>query len=310
MAHFPPSYGFRVTPTLHNKPEGPTLPSNNPVPTSPFVVVVTGAGKGLGFHTALSYAKAGASGLVVSSRTQSDLDELSRQLKAANPSVDVLALVADAAKEADVAKLAAETKARFGRADVVVANAGVMGKYYTAKDGSTRLPYNVEEDLDLPDVVDINFVGSYYLAKYFIPLLKASPNGAQAFIAISSVTSHFPNSGFTPLAYNISKLAQNRLIESLHNDYAKSGLVFYAVHPGVVLTPQTASHLTVTDGAKWKPILNDDIALCGGFLTWLTASKKEWLSGRFLISNWDVTELEGKKDDIVSRDLFKFQMTV
>ncbi|EXJ55030.1 uncharacterized protein A1O5_12769 [Cladophialophora psammophila CBS 110553] len=310
MAHFPPSFGFRVTPSLHNKPEGPTLPSNNPVPTKPFVVVVTGAGKGLGFHTALAYAKAGASGLVVSSRTQSDLDELSRQLKAVNSSINVLALVADMAKEADVAKLAAETKARFGRADVVIANAGVMGKYYTAEDGSTRLPYNVEEDLDLPSVVDINFVGSYYLAKYFIPLLKSSPNGAQAFIAISSVTSHFPNSGFTPMAYNIAKLAQNRFVETLHNDYAKSGLVFYAVHPGVVLTPQTESHLTVSDGAKWKPILNDDIGLCGGFLTWLTASKRDWLSGRYLNSNWDVTELEAKKDDIVSRDLFKFQMAV
>jgi len=57
-------------------------------------------------------------------------------------------------------------------------------------------------------------------------------------------------------------------------------------------------------------VLNDDVDLCGGFLTWLTASKRDWLSGRYIMSNWDVKELESKKEDIVKGDLFKFQMTV
>jgi NAD(P)-dependent dehydrogenase (short-subunit alcohol dehydrogenase family) len=228
------------------------LPSNNHVASKPFVVVVTGAGKGIGFHIALAYAQAGASGLIISSRTQSDLDELTRQLKAVNPSIDVLALVADTAKEPDVVRLAVETRTCFGRADIVVANAGVMSKYITTEDGSHRLPINVEEDADLPRVFDINFIGTYYLARHFIPLLKASSDGPQAFIAITSVLSHFPASAFAPLAYNISKLAQNRLIESLDNDYkGKDGLVFYTVHPGVVLTPQTEGHRKASDGAKW-----------------------------------------------------------
>ena len=62
--------------------------------------------------------------------------------------------------------------------------------------------------------------------------------------------------------------------------------------------------------AVFKIVMNDDIGLCGGFLTWLTASKRDWLSGRYLNSNWDVTELEGKKDEIVSKDLFKFKMAI
>ncbi|KAJ9609180.1 hypothetical protein H2200_006952 [Cladophialophora chaetospira] len=297
MAHFPPSFGFQVTPTLHNKAEGPTLPSNNAVHSIPFVVLVTGAGKGIGFQIALAYAQAGASGLVISSRTQSDLDELTRQVKKVN--------------KQDVVKLAAKTENHFGRIDVVVANAGVMSKYITAEDGSHRLPYNIEEDGDLPRVFDINLIGTYLLARHFIPLLNASPNRVQAFIAISSVTSHFSDSTFTPLAYNVSKLAQNRLIESLHNDYnAQTGLVFYAVHPGVVVTPQTEEHRKASDGKKWDAVLNDDIGLCGGVLTWLTSAKREWLSGRYINANWDVTELEGRKDEIINRDLFKFQMAV
>jgi NAD(P)-dependent dehydrogenase (short-subunit alcohol dehydrogenase family) len=251
MAHFPPSFGFQVVPTLHNKPEGPTLPSNNKV-SKPYVVLVTGAGKGIGSHIALSYAQAGASGIIISSRTQSDLDALTKQLKEINSSLDVLAIVGDASKGSDVAKLAAETKKHFGRIDVVVGNAGVMNKYITAEDGSHRLPYNVEEDDDLPRVFDINFIGTYYLARSFIPLLKETTDGAQAFVSISSVTSHLTNSGFTPLAYNVSKFAQNRLIQSFAEDYKdKNGLVFYAVHPGVVLTPQTEGHVKASDGAKW-----------------------------------------------------------
>jgi len=251
MAGLPPSYGLGVV-SLHNKAEGPTLPSNNRVPSSDFVAVITGAGKGIGYHIALSYAQAGARGLVVSSRTQSDLDQLTKQLKGINSSIEVLALVSDASKKADVDRLAAETHKRFGRADVVVANAGVFTKEFTAQDGSTRTPANILEDDDFERVIDINFIGTYYLAKAFVPLLKSTPNGAKAFIAITSVVSHFPSSGFSPVSYNVSKLAQNRLIESLHNDFHQdTDLTFYAVHPGVVATPAVTLLTGLSDGSKW-----------------------------------------------------------
>ena len=57
-------------------------------------------------------------------------------------------------------------------------------------------------------------------------------------------------------------------------------------------------------------MLTDDVALCGGFLTWLTSERREWLNGRYLSVNWDVKELEGMREDIVSRDKLKFEMVV
>lgn len=57
-------------------------------------------------------------------------------------------------------------------------------------------------------------------------------------------------------------------------------------------------------------MLTDDVALCGGFLTWLTAERRPWLSGRYVSVNWDAEELIQKKDDIVERDLLKFRMSV
>lgn len=57
-------------------------------------------------------------------------------------------------------------------------------------------------------------------------------------------------------------------------------------------------------------VLTDDVGLCGGFLTWLTAEKRDWLSGRYVSVNWDTEELEGMKDDIVKGDKLTSKMVV
>lgn len=57
-------------------------------------------------------------------------------------------------------------------------------------------------------------------------------------------------------------------------------------------------------------MLQTDIGLPGGFCTWLTKEKREYLSGRYLSVHWDVDELEAKKDEIVNGDKLKFRMVV
>ena len=42
--------------------------------------------------------------------------------------------------------------------------------------------------------------------------------------------------------------------------------------------------------------------LCGGYCVWLTKEKREWLSGRYVCSEWDTDELENMKDEIVKGD--------
>jgi NAD(P)-dependent dehydrogenase (short-subunit alcohol dehydrogenase family) len=299
----PSTSGYDFTQTLHNKAEGPTDPANNK-PNGPFVVCVTGAGKGLGFHISLAYAKAGVSGIVISSRTQSDLDTLTAELKKVNPKLDILAQLCDTVKDEDVKRLAKATKDRFGRVDVCIANAGVISKYLS--DGS--LPKGIVADLDFERVIDINLLGSVRVARQFTPLLLES-KGARTFIVITSVAAHFTHSELTPIAYNISKQAVCDLVEHMENDHGKDGLISYAVHPGAVLTPQTEHH-SLEKGDIWEQALVDDIGLCGGFLTWLTKERRQWLSGRYLAVTWDVDELEKKRDDIVNQDLLKFKMAV
>jgi hypothetical protein len=92
-------------------------------------------------------------------------------------------------------------------------------------------------------------------------------------------------------------------------DHKDDGLLAFAVHPGAVLTPQTELHST-QKGDAWDSLLDDDIGLCGGWLTWLTRERREWLSGRYLSVTWDAEELEAMKDEIVKGEKLKFHMEV
>jgi len=241
-----PHTGIQFTSVLHAKAEGSTLPQNNKVSKQPYIVCVTGAGKGIGYWVSLAYAQAGVSGIVISSRTQSDLDTLSAELKKINPKLHVVSRICDTTKEADVEALAAETKKVFGYVDVCVANAGVISKYLP--DGS--LPSGILDDLDFERVININFLGVVRTARHFVPMLLDS-RSAHNFIAITSMAAFMPSSSLTPIAYNTSKIAVNRLIEHLKNDHGEEGLLAYAIHPGAVITPQTENH-SLSTGDVWQ----------------------------------------------------------
>lgn len=240
---FPPHFGLNFTKTYHTKAEELTDPSKIILP-SPFVVLITGAGKGLGLHISLAYAQAGASGIIICSRTSSDLESLASQLGAINPECEVLSRVCDTTRDEDLARLATDVKAKYGRLDVAIANAGVISKYVQDDDGKNRrLPQGILQDPDFERVVDINLIGSYRVAKHFSPLLIATKDGPQAYVAITSMASHNTSSRFTPIAYNVTKSALNRLVESIHVDHHETdGINSYSLHPGAVVTPQTQEH--------------------------------------------------------------------
>ncbi|KAK0927449.1 hypothetical protein LTR29_017619 [Friedmanniomyces endolithicus] len=309
MITLPQHWGVRFTPTVHTHAEGPTDPSNNKLHPN-FVVVVTGAGKGLGYHIALAYAQAGAHGIVIASRTKSDLSSLEKEIKSTAPDSIVLVQTCDTQSDDDVKCLADATKAKFGRLDVVVANAGIISKYLEGPDGKQRLPIGIVEDADFDRVINTNFMGSYRVAKHFVPQLLETKDGPQAFVCITSLASLTNSSDLTPIAYNLSKIGNNRMVQHIHNDHKKDGVQAFAVHPGAVLTPQTEMHHTTQLGVGWTELLTDDVKLCGGFLTWLTREKREWLSGRYLSAAWDVDELTAMKDEIVEGDNLVMRLVV
>ncbi|KAJ5273935.1 Short-chain dehydrogenase/reductase SDR [Penicillium angulare] len=273
---------------------------------APFVVAITGSGKGVGAAIAEAYAHAGASGILLSSRTLDDLQSMRAQINTINEKCDVHFVVCDVTNEDELSNLALECKNRFGRLDVAIINAGVGSKRIKGPDGDQRYPQGILEDTtaDFFHVWRTNFGGAYLTARAFLPLLRETVDGAQAMVFISSMASLHNYTDLTSVSYNISKLAVNRLAEHIHDSYAKDGILTHAIHPGCIR--DTDGH----SSSRWHDIMVDDISLPGAFCVWLTQERRDWLSGRYLSANWDVEKLIEDKEQIVDEDKFKAYLKV
>ncbi|KAI1476823.1 hypothetical protein K445DRAFT_312550 [Daldinia sp. EC12] len=257
-------------------------------------VFITGASKGVGRQTALSYATAGASEIAVAAR--SDLSNLVIEIKeaakkAGRKEPTVLGLKLDVTSEDSVKAAADAISAKFGgKLDILINNAGYLDDWAPLAEGSTFHWWQTYE---------VNVKGVFLCSKYFIPLLLASE------LKTNIITTSMGALAVTPTgsAYQTSKLAASRIAEYLAVEYKDKGLICYSIHPGGIKT-ELASNLP----EEMQYVLVDELALPADTLAWLTADKRPWLSGRFISVKWDMRELEAKKDEIVKDDLLKFRL--
>ena len=141
--------------------------------------------------------------------------------------------------------------------------------------------------------------GLYLVSHYFLPLLLKSP--LKLLIAVSSIGAVNITPGAS--AYQVSKLAVSRLVEFLDQEYHTQGLIAISTHPGGVKT-----EMGTTMPEEYQVYLCDEPELPADHMVWLAAERREWLAGRFVLANWDVDELEAKRDEIVEKNLLKFAL--
>jgi NAD(P)-dependent dehydrogenase (short-subunit alcohol dehydrogenase family) len=264
------------------------------------VVCVTGSSRNIGVQTASAFAHAGATGLILTARTEASLRRTVDECKtvAKDPSIKISVFAGDLSSTDAAEKLAALIKNEHERLDVLVNNAGSMG----SKESAFAKLADVDVDqIEIP--IRLNVIGRMAVTKYCLPLLLGTSNGLKAVVNITSLASHFTSG--TPVAFNMSELATNRFTESLAEQYADDGLVAYAVHPGTVKSDFPPGFPEV-----FEAMCRDDPGLCGAFLVWLVKEKRAWLSGRYVHVNWDVTELEAKREEIEREDKLKVRMVV
>ena len=96
------------------------------------VVLVTGASRGIGQEISLQYARAGAT-LAIAARSEEALGESKRAILEAVPSAEVLVLVVDVRESASAEKAVQALLARFGKLDILVANAGAISPFDQSK---------------------------------------------------------------------------------------------------------------------------------------------------------------------------------
>jgi 3-oxoacyl-[acyl-carrier protein] reductase len=187
------------------------------------VCVVTGSSSGIGAATVRLFAKNGWDVVVNYSRDAAPAEAVAAECQALGASA--LLVRADVATDADCRALAAEVERRFGRADVLVNNAGTT-KFVPAKD---------LDGLDADDfhrIYDVNVVGPYQMVRALRPLLRR--NAGAGIVNISSIASLMGTG--SSLAYMASKGALNALTVGLARSLGPEIRV-NAIAPGLVETP-------------------------------------------------------------------------
>jgi NAD(P)-dependent dehydrogenase (short-subunit alcohol dehydrogenase family) len=177
-------------------------------------VAVTGASSGIGYATALAFARAGAR-LAVCARRQDRLEQLARE--AAALGAEVLVDVVDVAQERQVHGFVDATVARFGRLDVMVNNAG-----YGIRGAVDETPAD-----DYRRVMEVNYLGTVFGCQAALRVMR--PRNAGVIVNVSSIVGHRSQPGFA--AYSASKAAQVSLTESLRVELRGTGIAACSVHP-------------------------------------------------------------------------------
>lgn len=264
------------------------------------VVLVTGAGRGIGRATALAFAASGAN-VVCLSRTASDLasvvQEINQQDEQLNNSVRKRAvttramfIVGDVTDPSCPKRVMAEIEKDLGSINILVNNAGT----------SRISTIEHELDFEIPwKVIETNLKGSLAFAHAVVPSMVTAGHG----IIINLVSALAVTSPPYFWAYSCAKAGLTRATHILDQELRSKGILTFAVHPGMV-AETTLGVGALNEIAKDKdeglrnfmeefiPSMGDSLSLSADTLVKLcTDEDAQLLSGRYVDSCQDLREV-------------------
>ena len=185
----------------------------------PRVAIITGAGSGIGRACALRFSRAGCAVVVSDVNEEGAQDTHGRILQGGGESV---CHVTDITEEESCAALAQSALDRWGRIDILVANAGVQL-------GGNLLDATREE---WETIMGVNSLGTAYSCRAVLPAMLEQRKGA---MVITSSINAVTGSPGMPI-YDMSKAAVLALMRSLAAEYGARGIRVNAVCPGNTIT--------------------------------------------------------------------------
>jgi NAD(P)-dependent dehydrogenase (short-subunit alcohol dehydrogenase family) len=185
------------------------------------VALITGAGSGIGEAAARLFAREGAK-VAALGRTADELQTTVDRINGEGG--EAMSVLADISQADQMERAIGEVQAKWGRLDVVFANAGINGVW-------APLEELTPEEWD--HTININLRGTFLTVKYAIPLLKKQGGSV---IVTSSVngTRIFSNTGAT--AYSCTKAAQVAFTQMAALELAKHRIRVNVVCPGAITT--------------------------------------------------------------------------
>jgi len=184
------------------------------------VALVTGAGSGIGKATALKLAREGAA-VVVMSRTREEVEATA--LEIGREGGNALASVADITDDAAMKALVDEMLERYGRLDIVVANAGINGVW---------APIETLSPDEWDKTIAVNLKGTYLTIHHTVPALEAAGGGAIVVVSSINGTRTFTSPGAS--AYSATKAGQLAMVQQLALELGQRKIRINAVCPGAI----------------------------------------------------------------------------
>jgi NAD(P)-dependent dehydrogenase (short-subunit alcohol dehydrogenase family) len=188
------------------------------------IALITGASRGIGRATALALAALGAH-VVATARTQGALEALDDEIRAAGGTATLLPLDLKNADSLD--PVGPSLHARFGRLDILVHNAGALGKLTPAAHITPK---------DFAECVAVNLNATYRLIRTCAPLLLASDAGRAVFV--TSSVARKPRAFWG--AYGATKAGMENLVLSWADEVEKTRLRINLFDPGGTATRMRA----------------------------------------------------------------------
>jgi NAD(P)-dependent dehydrogenase (short-subunit alcohol dehydrogenase family) len=195
------------------------------------VAVVSGASRGIGFAVALELARAGAH-VVAVARTVGGLEELDDAVKAAGGAATLAPF--DLKDFAAIDRLGAAIHERWGKLDILVGNAGLLGPLS---------PLGHIEPKAFDEVMAVNVTANWRLIRSLDPLLQAADAGRALFV--SSGAAHKAPAYWGP--YATSKAALQALVMTYAAETQRTGVRVNIVNPGPLRTRMRAEAMPGED---------------------------------------------------------------
>ncbi len=219
------------------------------------VALITGANKGIGLQIAKDLGGHGFTVLVGSRKLENG------EKAAASIGERAHALQLDVTDSSSIAAAAEHVRKEFGRLDVLVNNAGIVGEFSEGTSFEDRLKFNVPSQAPLDyirSVYETNVFGVIVVTQAMLPLLREAPAGRIVNVGSSSgsltlnANPEFQYRTVFGAAYSPSKAALSATTLAFAIELEKTNIKVNVVCPGFVATDLNAhrGYRTVEQGAK------------------------------------------------------------
>lgn len=241
--------------------------------------IVTGAGRGFGRAIALRLAAEGAA-VTLTSRTASEIESVVAEIERAGGRAQ--AVTGDVTNAADVARVVASARNRFGPVTLLVSNAGVPGPFG---------PIHAIDPEAWWAAQAVHLKAPLLYMRHVLPEMLERRSGRV--ILVSALASRLPTAYLS--AYCTGKIAQNRLMAEAALETKDAGVSLFAIDPGFVFTGLAESTMTSPEAQRWlpgmverlkqrrdRPDRDRDLARCAQRCLDLASGRYDALSGRYM----------------------------